>query len=639
VADPSRRLALSRLLAGVDVHPTSLPPSAVLLVRRLSDPSPQTLNAHDPAVLAPAGWTRALQRAVNRAARDAARPAHGPVPSSADAVLFLDPAELLACLARDYLIGGVSANWWWQAWLRATGRSTLDLVLDAWSREPRSIPAAMTDLQRQALAIPFVRGLSVAQALTILAAAVDAYECPPLVAALHPVDDRTRPARHDSRVVTGADRRESDGLDVQATPVRARSMATAPWEPLLPSAGIPASLPIAHRALLGVTLALRQAPMIVRTRAFERRLRAWVRDAQVRTDLRRGDDAVSPSGDESRGVVPAPPPAGAVPAADSDPAAAATGIARAPHDDAVQQELGIPPVVSLAREPVARGGDDRETAGGVTAARAAEPPPIVDGVASDASSQDLRPRFVETAAPSRDEARVPPPPARPREDVVAETAATITRSVEETLRRRLQVNAVVTEIGGVLFLVNVLEDLRFFDRVDDHFRIASPIGAWGWLEIVTRCLFGSAHTAAAADPIWDVLADLDGRPRGVPLTPAARVPRQLKLPATWPAAPRLPRIRVQPLGFDPPPDLRRFLDLVVPYVRWRLRQALDVHERRESSLASRLFHRRGRLEWTATHVDLHMDMSGIDIAVRLAGLDVNPGWVPALGRVVTFHFD
>jgi hypothetical protein len=32
-------------------------------------------------------------------------------------------------------------------------------------------------------------------------------------------------------------------------------------------------------------------------------------------------------------------------------------------------------------------------------------------------------------------------------------------------------------------------------------------------------------------------------------------------------------------------------------------------------------------------------MDQVDIAVRLAGLDANPGWVPSLGRVVTFYYD
>jgi hypothetical protein len=49
--------------------------------------------------------------------------------------------------------------------------------------------------------------------------------------------------------------------------------------------------------------------------------------------------------------------------------------------------------------------------------------------------------------------------------------------------------------------------------------------------------------------------------------------------------------------------------------------------------------RRGRLAWSATHVDLRMTMDQVDIAVRLAGLDANPGWAPALGRVITFYFE
>jgi hypothetical protein len=59
----------------------------------------------------------------------------------------------------------------------------------------------------------------------------------------------------------------------------------------------------------------------------------------------------------------------------------------------------------------------------------------------------------------------------------------------------------------------------------------------------------------------------------------------------------------------------------------------------EELLASRLLDRRGRMTWTSTHVDLHMRMDQVDINVRLAGLDANPGWVPALGRVVTFYFE
>jgi hypothetical protein len=45
-----------------------------------------------------------------------------------------------------------------------------------------------------------------------------------------------------------------------------------------------------------------------------------------------------------------------------------------------------------------------------------------------------------------------------------------------------------------------------------------------------------------------------------------------------------------------------------------------------------------RLRATETHLDLDLDATGADLAVRLAGLDFNPGWVPWLGRVVAFHY-
>ena len=42
---------------------------------------------------------------------------------------------------------------------------------------------------------------------------------------------------------------------------------------------------------------------------------------------------------------------------------------------------------------------------------------------------------------------------------------------------------------------------------------------------------------------------------------------------------------------------------------------------------------------TRTHIDLRFDACWVDLDLRLAGLDLDPGWVPWLGRVVSFHYD
>jgi hypothetical protein len=46
-----------------------------------------------------------------------------------------------------------------------------------------------------------------------------------------------------------------------------------------------------------------------------------------------------------------------------------------------------------------------------------------------------------------------------------------------------------------------------------------------------------------------------------------------------------------------------------------------------------------RLWATETHLDLDLAANEVEIEVRLAGLDLDPGWVPWLGRIVTFHYD
>jgi hypothetical protein len=53
----------------------------------------------------------------------------------------------------------------------------------------------------------------------------------------------------------------------------------------------------------------------------------------------------------------------------------------------------------------------------------------------------------------------------------------------------------------------------------------------------------------------------------------------------------------------------------------------------------RLVRRPALVHATPTHIDLCFDARWVELEVRLAGLDLDPGWVPWLGRVVSFHYD
>jgi hypothetical protein len=44
------------------------------------------------------------------------------------------------------------------------------------------------------------------------------------------------------------------------------------------------------------------------------------------------------------------------------------------------------------------------------------------------------------------------------------------------------------------------------------------------------------------------------------------------------------------------------------------------------------------VRYTPSHLDVYATLDSVRLPVRLAGLDINPGWLPWLGRVVTFHY-
>jgi hypothetical protein len=307
-------------------------------------------------------------------------------------------------------------------------------------------------------------------------------------------------------------------------------------------------------------------------------------------------------------------------------------------------------------------------------------PQSIDAVLMDAVDADHRP--IKLADPHPHHPRHPAPesaaapvdapraqePDRaddhhpPRTDAPAEAAELIrhnkprtedarpeARVAADTPRRRQAENDAPepTEAGGLFFLVNAMQRLGMAEVLDRHPALLEA-------DLPGRVLLRIAERTRvpADDPAMLCLED--ARDAG---ETGARYP--FESPAVWARAVgregdaierteagrtlRLDASGRLLLALRPADDATsalthsrtHALDLitdawVTALRRWCRRYArIGLHD---------LVRRRGRMAFTRTHVDVTLPLRGVDVRARAAGLDLDPGWVPWLGRVAAFHY-
>lgn len=145
-----------------------------------------------------------------------------------------------------------------------------------------------------------------------------------------------------------------------------------------------------------------------------------------------------------------------------------------------------------------------------------------------------------------------------------------------------------TAAGGLLFLVPVLERLGFAAWQARH--PDTPLAG--------RILYGALRRlrVLADDPVWALVASL----------PAPRGPQERQA-AGW---------------------ARTWLALARRHLWRRTRLGLAT-----------LCLRPAAIQWGPTHLDVRFALGDVDIRVRRQALDLDPGWVPWLGRVVGFRYE
>ena len=627
-SDPqAEQQRIERMLRSATLHPSGLPESATLVVRRLVDSLPSRLRAGPYDLLPDASWQRAVTASLEKLAASAARPAYGAVPAETDAVLFYDRAEVLAALALDWMSGTLPAQWWWREFLR--GRDAVTTLLREWAESPQYVPAALDLLARRARAVQFVQRMPPQAASEILETVLIAFNVPrPRAEDKAPEEIAEEGAAAQPQWAATAKTKKDPRVIALHVPSRR-------W---VPEADTPALLP-AQSMLLIQALMLRRAPAVARTVAFQKDLLRW--QATVES-LAASEDR------ETEEVQELPPQASQqelsvpeMPMIKVGQQAAGESQTILPLPDAAPKHLAEKVV---AAEPlVATASETRNT----LARRNVLPsqqPSIADESARNAVPSQLQP--IDDHAPVLLQEQASES-AVGRHDAQPEHASEPAITLE-------------TEYGGVFFLLSLALYLYIYGDFTSPAEPGLELNIWDFLALVASDL---TNGAIEEDPLWDELASLACRPRegrpGLGFDP----PDEWRVPDEWLAAfaedyvpqPALKNgrmISMHPAGFvavDVPTEtnvtsgagepfrasdrLQRWVGWMAGYFRARLVRALG----REDAVAL-VCRRPASVALTLTHVDVTFALDHHPIELRIAGLDRDLGWIPAAGRYVAFHF-
>jgi hypothetical protein len=309
--------------------------------------------------------------------------------------------------------------------------------------------------------------------------------------------------------------------DPASVPGISDSVVRTPWERCVPAHHVPAGLGRERMCLLGVGLALSERPALVRDNAFLQALGDWWAAAAPDNPSRSHAAART-----SAHIAPAHTTADRVAVTDDStvPLAKIEQTA-AELERAEETQYAEPPVLQPANAVAQPHRDLRIN----DTADIQQPPPRIQPQPAGGSPDQL--------------AISPPQPARAADDravsghtVVDDTAASLeqiaTTPVVPSGTRFLE-TGVATDLGGVLFLINLMAHLELPECFEPDWHLATSVGPWGVLDALGRGLLNRAPARWIDDRLWAALAELDGRAPGNLLGVGLRGDASFRLPAGW----------------------------------------------------------------------------------------------------------
>jgi len=707
---PSVRLAVSSFFDFSDFSDLRAPgvsPHEVLFVRKLSDSLPGRVLAKSGQSFRHYDWEQSVRDQLDDMHRIAVRPYKGVVPANGEAVLFSDRAEMLASFTLDLLKGQAGQHWWWKTLLDSlrVGIPPVQRLMESWQQDINLLPSILEHLYIWGQVETTLSKLSANETVELSLTLSKAYELSILATLLESV----QLTKHDSLLSQRANINQADeGAVSDEIRITHSNGSAAIWKRLLPNFRLSANLSLESGFLLSLGLAIQRAPWRCRNSLVQKELAAaWLGAVSVPGRL----DMSNPINPDTF-------------IQDACPAFSSEKEAQSDH----MHEQGIESVcrsdATLKADEITQGmnSEGQENIPDIAQKRAVtvevQSNCSTNNARSNQSSKDayITPSSQDLVTLSQE---APSETAFDLHSVLSlpDTQLSSDHSSSDTslsphenpqVEAAFNANAtqpyfsaegVITQLGGVLYLINLMQRLNLPACFEDEWHLQSMMSPWAILELIARGLLLQTGDDYSDDPLWGLLAHLDGRKLDEPVGKNFVSSERYKVPASWMQyiskessdisyAGNSGRLWVwdskgfllaeqkrctkqsmceQALtivnSFDDyavtsvterspteiplvdssilstltiSDDLTHWLCSVLPYMNHLLIQLTGVEG---NCFDTSLLQCRGRLFVTNTHIDFCTGLENISPAIRCAGLDQDPGWLPEVGRVVLFHFD